>query len=78
MGETAGQTVDVLGRIASFHEDAAKTSIGRTKWFNIRILIWVNVLALAVMGLAWVQYLKNMFSWVDWFFGVDGVGIFQI
>lgn len=77
MGESSGQTADVLGRIAASHEDEAMTSINRTRWFNIRILVWVNVLALAALGLAWVQYFKNMFTWVDWFFG-EGSGIFQI
>lgn len=69
MGESAGQTADILKRIADFHEDAALTSIGRSRWFAIKMMIWANVLAGAVGVYCSIKYLNNMFTWVDKFFG---------
>ena len=69
MGESAGQTVDILQRIAGYHEDAALTSIGRAKWFAIKIVIWVNVIAIAVFAYCIIKNLLNQFTWVDKTFG---------
>jgi type II secretory pathway component PulF len=69
MGESAGQTADILKRIADFYEDSAMTSFGRSRWFATKIVIWVNVLAFAFSAVCLIQYLKNVFTWVDWFMG---------
>ena len=69
MGESAGQTADILKRIADFHEDAAMTSIGRSRWFALKLMIWANILAGAALMFCSIKYLNNMFTWVDKFFG---------
>ena len=69
MGESSGQTADILQRIAGSHEDEALTSIGRTRWYAMKVVIWVNVLALVVFTYCSIQQLNNMFTWVDKFFG---------
>lgn len=69
MGESSGQTADILHRIASTHEDEALVSIGRTRWYAIKLVIWANVIAAAIFAYYSVQYLQNQFTWVDKFFG---------
>jgi type IV pilus assembly protein PilC len=65
--ELAGSTGDILQRIAAYHEDAAISAVGRTRWMIIRVLIMINVLSIAAIGYATIRQVQNQFDWVDWF-----------
>lgn len=71
IAEASGQTVDSLHRIASYYEDAARTSAGRFKSFGLRISIWATVLATAAVLGSIAMYYNMVFPWVDKFMGVD-------
>jgi len=68
-GEMAGQTADVLQRIAAYYEDAALASAGRARWLGLRISILAMLLSMGVLFVCFGLFYQNMFKWVDWFFG---------
>jgi len=72
MGESSGQVVDTLERMAAYYEDAALSAAGRTKWIMTRIAIYVNILVLGyafhcIAGPTTI----NPFDWVDKFMKAD-------
>ena len=72
VGESTGQTADMLQRIALYYEDGALAAVGRTKWIGLRIVILANIIAIGVaIYCAEVQTTMNMFNWVDSFFKTD-------
>lgn len=48
LGEASGQVPDALQRTAAYYEDSAKVTMGRTKWFAIRVAIIANLIAIGV------------------------------
>ena len=68
VGETTGQAVDSLQRIAAFYEDAALYSVGRARWLGVHIGIIANLLSLGVVAICIAKIYPNMFKWVDWYF----------
>lgn len=50
IGESTGLVPDALQRTAAYYEDSANMTIGRTKWYGVRLAIIVNIIAVAVLG----------------------------
>ena len=65
--EVSGQLSEVLQSIATYYEDAAQTGVGKVRWFGVRAVVWVNILAIAASIGAIGYFYQNMFKWVDWF-----------
>jgi len=72
LGESSGETADILHRMAAYYEDAALTAAGRGKWFMTRIAIWANILALAyVFYCTEIKTSMNIMDFVDKFMNVE-------
>jgi type II secretory pathway component PulF len=69
--EGAGQTADVLQRLAAYYEQTALASAGRAKWLGLRIAILAGLLSMGVLMISMAMTLPNMFSWVEWYFGIE-------
>ena len=65
--EKSGRATDSLQRIASFYQDAALVSAGRSRWVSTRIgcLVWIIVLGLIAIFF-WHSYFSFIDSVVKW------------
>lgn len=68
-GEESGHAVESLQRIAAYYEDAALVSAGRARWLGVRIAFAAFLVSLGVVLVSFALFYRNMFTWVDTYFG---------